>query len=103
MDRIHRLRIKIDNHTFDQVGSIRYLGNIISQDGKYTMEVKSRITQAKTAFMHKKNLLCSQNISISVKKQLIKVYVWSIALYGFESWVLNKAEQKFFESFEMWC
>jgi hypothetical protein len=25
----------------------------------------------------------------------IKVYVWSVALYGCETWVLNKAEQKF--------
>ncbi|KAL4083943.1 hypothetical protein QTP88_029259 [Uroleucon formosanum] len=31
------------------------------------------------------------------------VYVWSVALYGCETWVLNKAEQKFLESFEMWC
>jgi len=47
MDRIHRLRIKIDNHTLDQVESFRYLCSIISQDGKCTMEVKSRIAQAK--------------------------------------------------------
>jgi len=67
------------------------------------MEIKSRIGQAKTAFMNKRNLLCSKNMSINLRKRLIKVYVWSVALYECETWVLNKMEQKFFESFEMWC
>jgi len=29
--------------------------------------------------------------------------MWSIALYGAESWTFWKAEQKYLESFEMWC
>jgi hypothetical protein len=83
--------------------SFRYLGSIISQDGKCTMEIKSRIAQEKTAFVNKRNLLCSKNMNMSMRKRLIKIYVWSVALYGCESWVLNKAEQNSFESFEMWC
>jgi hypothetical protein len=30
-------------------------------------------------------------------------YVWSIALYGAETWTLRKVDQKYLESFEMWC
>jgi len=29
--------------------------------------------------------------------------MWSIALYGDETWTLWKVEQKYLESFEMWC
>jgi hypothetical protein len=29
--------------------------------------------------------------------------VWSSALYGSENWTLRKLEQKYMESFEMWC
>jgi len=47
-DHIYNLTITIDNHTLDQVESFRYLVNIISQDGKCAMEIKSRIAQAKT-------------------------------------------------------
>lgn len=66
------------------------------------MDMKSRIARAKTAFMNKRNLLRSKNTSM--RKRLIKVYdVWSVALYGCESWALNKVKQKFLESFEMWC
>jgi len=32
-----------------------------------------------------------------------KSYIWSIALYGAETWTLRAADQKYLESFEMWC
>ena len=31
------------------------------------------------------------------------IYVWSIALYGLETWTLRKLEPEYLESFEMWC
>jgi hypothetical protein len=34
---------------------------------------------------------------------LVKCYTWSIALYGAETWTLRKVDQKYLESFEMWC
>src|SRR5215475_5208233 len=30
-------------------------------------------------------------------------YVWSIALYGAETWTLREKDRKYLESFEMWC
>jgi len=33
----------------------------------------------------------------------MKCYVWSIALYGAETWMLQATDQKHLESFEMWC
>ena len=46
-NRNSRLRIKNYNHTLDQVESFRYLGGTISQEGKCTIEIKSRIAQPK--------------------------------------------------------
>jgi hypothetical protein len=34
---------------------------------------------------------------------LVKCYIWSIALYGAETWTLRKVDQKYLESSEMWC
>ena len=36
-------------------------------------------------------------------KELVRCYVWSIALYGSETWTVRKLERKYLESFEMWC
>ena len=33
----------------------------------------------------------------------MKCYVWSIVLYGAETWTLRAVDQKHLESFEMWC
>jgi hypothetical protein len=41
--------------------------------------------------------------SIRKRKKLVKCYVWSIALYGAETWTLRELDQKHLESFEMWC
>jgi hypothetical protein len=38
-----------------------------------------------------------------LRKKLVKCYVWSIDLYGAETWTLRAVDQKHLESFEMWC
>jgi hypothetical protein len=38
-----------------------------------------------------------------LRKKLVKCYIWSIALYGAETWTLRKVDQKYLESFEMGC
>ncbi|KAF0771869.1 Reverse transcriptase domain-containing protein [Aphis craccivora] len=35
--------------------------------------------------------------------RLIKTYVWSVALYGSETWTINKKEKAMLEALEMWC
>ena len=55
---------------------------------------------AKAAF--NKNLFASK-LDIYVRNKVVKWYIWSIALYDDESWILWKLDQKYVESFEMWC
>jgi len=57
---------------------------------------------AKAAFNKKKNLFTSK-LDVNLRKKLIKSYVWSIALYGAETWTLRATDPKHLESFEMWC
>jgi hypothetical protein len=40
---------------------------------------------------------------LNLRKKLVKCYIWSIALYGAETWTLRKIDQKYLESYEMWC
>ena len=37
------------------------------------------------------------------RKKLVKCYILSMALYGAETGTLRAADQKYLESFEMWC
>jgi hypothetical protein len=55
---------------------------------------------AKAAFNQKKNLFTSK-LDLNLRKKQVKCYIWSIALYGVETWTLRKVDQKYLESFEM--
>ena len=44
----------------------------------------------------------AKDISLKLKKQLVKSLVCSIALYGAESWTLKQSNMKRIESFELW-
>jgi hypothetical protein len=57
---------------------------------------------AKAAFNKKRTLLTSI-LDLKLRKKLVKCYVWSIALYGAETWTLRAMDQKQLECFEMWC
>ena len=57
---------------------------------------------AKAAFI-KKRALVTSTLDMELRKKLVKCYIWSIALYGAETWTLRAVDQKHLESFEMWC
>jgi len=57
---------------------------------------------AKVAF-NKKRTLFPNTLDLELRKKLVKCYIWSIALYGAETWTLRAVDQKHLESFEMWC
>ena len=57
---------------------------------------------AKAAFSKKKTLFTSK-LDLNLRKKLTKCYIWSMALYGAETWMLRAADQKYLENFEMWC
>jgi hypothetical protein len=40
---------------------------------------------------------------LELRKKLVKCYIWTIALYGAETWTLRAVDQKHPESLEMWC
>jgi hypothetical protein len=80
----------------------KYLGSILTNDGICTCEIKCRIAMAEAAFNKKRALFISK-LDLELRKNLVKCYIWSIALCGAETWTVGAADQKKLESFEMWC
>ena len=78
----------------------KYLGSVLTRDGYCTREIKMRITIAKEAFNRKISFL-TRKLNIELSEKLVRCYVWSIALYGSETWTLRKLEGKYLESFEI--
>jgi hypothetical protein len=79
------------------VESFKYLGSILTNDGRCTCEIKFRIAKARAAF-NKKRALFTSTMNLELRKKLVKCYVWSIALYGAETWTLRAVDKKHPES-----
>jgi hypothetical protein len=96
--RPEEIRMSPDSKWF----SFNKHNNILTDDGRCTCEIKCRVAMAKAAF-NKKRTLFTSTLDLELRKKLVKCYVWSIAVYGAETWTLRTVDQKHLESFEMWC
>jgi hypothetical protein len=64
------------------------------------MYIKSRIAMTKTAY-NKRKILFTSMLDLALSKELMKCYIWSVDLYGAETWTFRKLYQKDLESFEI--
>ena len=94
--------IMIDQKQLENMECFKYLGNVLTNDGRCTCEIKSRIVMAKTAF-NKEKTLFTNTLNLNLRKKLVKCYIQSMTFYGAETWTLRAVDQKYLESFEMLC
>jgi hypothetical protein len=88
----------LTKYTEDKLESFKYLGSILTNDGRCTCEIKCRSAMAKAAF-NKKRTLFTSTLDLELRKKPVKCYIWNIALYGAKTWTLRAVDQKHQESF----
>ena len=49
------------------------------------------------------SILKSRDITLPVKVCLVKLMVFPVVMYGYESWTIKKAEHRRIDAFELWC
>ena len=49
------------------------------------------------------NVLKSRDITLLTKVHIVKAMVFPMVMYGFESWIVKKAERRRIDAFELWC
>ena len=68
--------IMIDQKQLENVKCFKYLGSMLTDNGRCTCEIKSKIVMAKAAFNKKKNLFTSKLEEISEMLRLEHGCVW---------------------------
>ena len=91
-----------NNKQAEQVNSFNYLGSTVTSDARCMKEIKKRINLAKQSFISMKPMLTNRKLSIKTRKRLIKTHVWSVLLYGAESWTISGTMKRRLEAIEMW-
>jgi hypothetical protein len=95
------IQIMIDQKQSENVEYLNYFGSMITNDAGCTHEIKSRNAMAKAAY--NKKIFFTSKLDLNLRTKLIKCYIWSLVLYGAETWTLRKADLKHLESFEIAC
>ena len=84
-EKIPVCKLLINASLVVQVEKFNYLGSWITSNGRSWCDIKSRIAQAKQAFIKLDSVLCSNSITIKTRLHILKAYVLSVLLYGCES------------------
>jgi hypothetical protein len=73
--------IMIDQIPLENVEYFKNLGSALTNNGRCTCEIKSRISKEKAAFNMKKSLF-TRTLDLHLRKKLVKFYIWTITFYG---------------------
>ena len=94
--------ITINGIKLKQRDHFKYMGALVSSDGRNNTEISARIAQAKMVFQKMKTVLTNSHISIQTRKRTLECYIEPILMYGCEAWTISKQAQKKLEAVEMW-
>ena len=95
------VNVYLDDQKVEQVDNFKYLGSLITDDGRCEKEIKIRIAMAKEAFTRRRELL-TKRMKASLKRKIVKTLIWTVLLYGAETWTLRREDIRRLEACEMW-
>ena len=75
----------------------------ITADGDCSHEIKKCLLLGRKAMTNLDSILKSRDITLLTKVHLVKATVFSVGMYGCESWTVQKAECRRIDAFELWC
>ena len=78
-------------------------GSKISADGDYSHEIKRHLLLGRKAMTNLDSIFKSKDIRLPTKVHLVKVMIFPVVTYGYESWTMQKAEHQRIDAFELWC
>ena len=93
----------IDGETKETMRDLIFLGAKITEDGDCSHEIKSCLILRRKAMTKLDSILKSRDITLMTKVHLLKAMVFSVVMYGCESWTIKKAERRRIDAFELWC
>ena len=94
---------EIDGETVETVPDFIFLGSKITVDGDCSHEIKRCLLLGRKVMTNLDSILKSRDITLPMKVRLVKAMVFPIVMYGYESWMVKKAERRKIDAFELWC
>ena len=94
---------QIDGETMETVTDFILGSSKITADGDCSHEIKRCLLFERKAMTNLDSILRSRDIILPTKVRLVKAMVFSVVIYGYESWTIKKTEHRRIDAFELWC
>lgn len=94
--------LTLNGNRIEQVQKYKYLGSVINSEMAPDQEIKIRIEMARNAFVKYSTMFTNRKLKLDIRLRFTECYVWSVLMYGVETWTLKAQMIKKLEAFEMW-
>ena len=94
---------EIDAETVEIVSDFIFGGSKITADGDCSHEINRHLLLGRKVMTNLDSIFKSRDITLPTKVHLVKAMVFSVVMYGCESWTIKKAERRRIDAFELWC
>ena len=74
----------------------------VDEDGDCSHEIKRRFLLGRKAMTNLDSILRSKDITLPTKVYIVKAMVFTVVMYGCESWTTKKAEHQIIDAFYLW-
>ena len=82
-----------DGERVETVADFIFGGSKITADGDCSHEIKRRLLLGRKVMTNLGSILKSRDITLLTKLCLVKAMVFPVVMYGYESWMIKKAER----------
>ena len=83
---------QIDGEIVETMAAFIFLGSKITADGDCSREIKRCLLLGRKVMTNLDSIFKSRDITLPTKVCLVRVLVFPVVMYVFESWTLKKAE-----------
>ena len=83
---------EIDGETVETVSDFILGGSKITADGDCSHEINKCLLLGKTVMTNLDSIFKSKDITLPTKVCLVKGMIFPVVMYGYESWIVKKAE-----------
>ena len=87
----------------ETVADFIFLGSRITADGDCSHEIKRCLLLGRKVMINLDSILKNRDITLSTKVYLVKVMIFPVVMYGYDSWTIKKSKHQIIDAFEMWC
>ena len=97
---------QVDGETMETVETVTdfiFGGSKITANGDCSHEIKRCLLLGRKVMTNLESILNIRDITLPTKVCLVKAMVFSVVMYGCESWAIKKADRRRIDAFELWC